>query len=640
MVKITKKLIATLIQDVHKFIEENSLETIISIVKYAAKKYYNGEGIISDTIYDLLFDIIKKRDPTNDVLKQVGAPVHVKDKEQLPYFMGSMDKIKPDIKNFTWINTYKGPYVYSDKLDGISGLLVNKDGKLQLYKRGDGYEGTNISKLIPYIGSIKNIPDDYAVRGELIISKTNFELFKDKYKNGRNMVGGLTGSKSLDISIIKYIDFVSYELINPWIPNQIEQFNELKKLGFNIVHFNKLPNLTFEKLSQILKKRKVDSDYEVDGIIVSNENLPQERPIGENPQYAFAYKDEELMESAIIEVLNVEWNISKDGYIKPTLSLVPTNLAGVTISNVTAFNAKFVVDNKLGPGAIIRLIRSGDVIPDIQEVIIPAQTPQLPIDIDYKWSSSGVDIITKHKTTEQKIKELIFFFKTLNIKNIDESTVKKMYEVGIDTIQKIMIVTKEDLSKIKGFQEKSVSRIYNAIKERLASLNILDLMIASNVFGHGIGEKKLGIIMEVYPNIIQLFKTNTHNSIIEKIIEIKGFDTKTATLFAHGFGKFIQLYKSLNKDMRAQLKQSIKLFEKHNNNSPKFDNKIFVFSGFRNSDWEKLIIENGGKVTNSVSKNTNYLITKNNANTSKVSTAKSLGIIIMTKDEFENYIKN
>lgn len=646
MVKITKKIIETLKADAYKFINENDLETIIAMAKYAAKKYYNKESTISDAIYDLLIDKIKKEDPNNKLLTQVGSEIMSKEKVKLPYYMGSMNKIKPsDLKEFTWKDTYTGPYVYSDKLDGVSGLLINTDGKLHLYKRGNGYEGTDISKIIPYIHNIKTIKlkNNNAVRGELIISKKNFELFKDKYENARNMVSGLTGSKYVDVEPTSYIDFVVYELINPWITKQSEQFDKLANMGFEVAYNKKLPktNLTFENLSTILKDRKQKSDYIVDGIVVSNDELPTDRTIGENPKYAFAFKDESLMEKANIEVINVNWEISKDGYIKPTLNLVPTKLAGVTISSVTAFNAKYVKENKLGPGAVVELMRSGDVIPDIQRIIKPAKEAQLPQNIDYEWTSSGVDIITTKKTINQQIKELTFFFKTLNIKYIDEATVQKLFDAGINTIPKIITITQDKLNNIEGFKEKSINRIYDAISTRIKTLNILDLMVASNLFGHGMGKRKITQVLKVYPNVITLYSENSYENIINKIIEIDGFDTKTATLFANGLTKFIELYNSLDTNIRKQLRTSIVEIKtkKTQDCLNIFDNNIFVFSGFRNIEWEKIIEKNCGKVTNSVSSKTNILISNqqdidNNSN-AKIVKAKQLNVKIMNKEDFE-----
>lgn len=646
------EMIENLKNDPSGFILNNNTDTIIKMITYAADKYYNNQSIIPDDIYDFLIDIIKDIDPDNQILKQVGFKVSEKNKVKLPYYMGSMDKIKPTDPTILnkWLNDYVGPYVYSDKLDGVSGLLVCKNKKLSLFTRGDGIEGTDISHLIKYIPTIKKIsvPDGIAIRGELIMTKNKFKKYEEKMANARNMVSGVVNSKTINISTVNDIDFVAYEVINPWHRSQNDQWKLISDLGLKVVNHGSVDNVNFDNLSKLLLEQKNISEYEIDGVIISVNNLPPKRTTGSNPEYAFAFKDANLSASANIVVKHVEWVISKDNYIKPTLSLVPTKLAGVTISSVTAFNAKYIKDNILGPGAVIELIRSGDVIPYIRKVIKPASSgiAEMPDDIEYVWNETGIDIIATEETSGQKIKEMTFFFKKLNIKNVDSSTVKKMIEVGINTIPKIISITPNDLSKIEGFKEKMVEKIYNNINERIKNLTLLDLMTASNVFGHGMGERKLNKVMETYPDIIKLYIDNSKKEIIDMIIQIEGFDVKTAEYFANGLDKFIELFNTLTPNMRKQLRISIlKYIDKQNQikeqaSESKFDGKKFVFSGFRNKDWENLITSNGGSVGNSISSNTSILVTTakdlSDGTNSKIIKAKELKIPIMTKENFEN----
>jgi DNA ligase (NAD+) len=636
-------LIQELINDPTMFILNNDANTILNIIKYTSDKYYNDQPVISDEIFDFLIDTIKEIDPENAILKKIGSKVISKNKVKLPYNMGSMDKLKQtDEKQLLkWITKYKKPYIYSDKLDGVSALLLYQDNDFKLYTRGDGEEGSDISYLIKYIPTFKNINkkklvDGLAVRGELIMSINNFTKYQNKMANARNMVSGLVNSKTIDKEIIKDVEFIAYELINPWITNNEEQFKKLSKIGLKVVNYHILDDdLNVNLLSDILSQRKNSSEYEIDGIIISVNHL-SDRVSSGNPEYAFAYKDSSLLSSAHVEVLNVQWNISKDGYIKPILNLVPTKLSGVTISNVTALHAKYVLENKLGPGAIIELIRSGDVIPKIQKVIKQADEAQMP-PYNYVWTDTNVDIMTVDETTDQKIKELTFFFKKLDIANINESTVKKMIDIGLDNIPAIINITKSDLEQIQGFKEKMVDKIYQNITERLSTLTLLDIMIASNTFGHGIGERKLKKITEVYPNIIKLYTDNNTEDIINMIKEIEGFDTITAEHFVTGLDRFIDLYNELNSNMRKQLMKSIKIKKVIGN---KFADKSILFSGFRNKEWEKIITDNGGKISSAISSKTSLLVTTKedlieNKN-SKIIKANQLNILIITKEQFEN----
>jgi NAD-dependent DNA ligase len=654
-----KKTIDTLINDLNTdptlFITDNNADNIIKTIEYAAKKYYNDQSVISDETYDFLIDFIKELDPNHPVLKKVGAKIVSKNKIRLPFYMGSMDKVKPTDSSTLekWLQTYKGPYVYSDKLDGVSALYMNN----KLYTRGDGIEGTDITPYIRYIPTLNNLNKnmkDVAVRGELIISKNNFKKYEEKMANARNMVSGIFNAKKIDQNVVKDVEFIAYELVNPWNTNQLEQWKIIKDYGFKVVNYGSNVQVNFENLSNILIDRKNLSEYEIDGIIVSNQFLDRVRTVNTNPVYAFAFKDMIVSEKKNVRVLNVEWSISKDGYIKPKLNLEPTKLSGVTISNVTAFNAKYIKDNILGPGAIIELVRSGDVIPHIVKVIKPATSnePQMPI-INYEWTDTKVDIVAVAETDEQKIKELTFFFKKLDIKNVDESTVRKMILSKMDTIPKIMNIKKIDLEKLEGFKERMVNKIYENIMERFKTINILDLMVASNVFGHGMGERKLKKIMDVYPDVIQLYTDYKEKDIISMIKEIDGFDIKTAEYFSDGLIKFIRLFNSLTEDMRKKLRISIldfidkkeekeglkELKEQKETTDNKFLNKKFVFSDFRNKDWEKLIEANGGLVSSAISSKTSILVTTESAiqegTNSKVVKAKELKIPILTKEQFQ-----
>lgn len=655
-------LIDELIEDPETFFKNHNIDILVKIIKYANDKYFNNTRIMSDKIYDLLYDYVKEKDPNNPIFKQVGAEVLSQNKVKLPYIMGSMEKIKPNNSKMLvkWLNEYDGPYVYSDKLDGISGLLTFSNNKFKFYTRGDGTEGTDISNLINYIPIFQNLDleklndfikkykiDSLAVRGEIIMSINKFKKYSKNMANARNMVGGIVNSKTIKPDIVADVDFVVYELINPWINNQSKQWTILESLGFNVVsHFDNL-DVKFNNLSTILANRNLLSEYEIDGIIVSNNILPDKRSKSLFPEYAFAFKDPNLLETAEVEVINVEWSISKDGYIKPKLNIVPTKLGGVTISNVTAFNAQFVKNNVLGPGAIISLIRSGDVIPHITGVIQPASTgtPQFP-DIPYIWTDTGVDIITTDDTIDQQIKELTFFFKKLDIKNVDESTVRKFIEAGINSIPDILDLKKDDLINVEGFKDKMVTKIFSNISERIKTLTIYDLMIASNVFGHGIGHRKIKKIIDDYPDIIKLYRDYSNEDITNMIKALEGFDTKTAEYFVDGLDRFITLFNHLKPDMRKKLRISIQIHIHDNDikdddilDDGPFKDKTFVFSGFRNKSWEQIIESGQGKIGTSISSKVYMLVTTQDdidkGTNSKIIKATELKITIISKEEFQ-----
>lgn len=606
------------------------ITTLAKIIKYASDKYYNTQtSVISDEMFDFIRDVLQERSPNNKVLKQIGAPVTDKVKIKLPFHMGSLDKIKPGGALEKWTEKFKGPYSISDKLDGISGLLHKKGKEISLYTRGDGSSGTDITYLIPHIKSIKidKLPTNISIRGELIISKEKFKKYESTMANGRNMVSGVVNAKSYDPAIVNDIDFICYELIEGI--KHSEQLDKLKSYGLKVVNHSILKSLDDNSLSKLLEKRKKEGEYDLDGIVIFDDNIHPKNKSG-NPLYGFAFKSLSSLEFADVEVIDIEWNLSKDGLIKPIVKITPTKISGVVISNVTGHNAKNIVDNGISKGAVIRVVRSGDVIPYIMEIIKPASKIQYPI-IPYKWNGTKVDLIydesqENEEATEQLLtKNLTNFFKKIGTKWIDESTIIKFINAGYGSVKDIINASEEDLLELESFGEKMAEKIYNSIQEALKDVELVDLMNGSNIFGNGFGEKKLGAILKVHPDIVN--NKVTKDKLVDMIKAIDGFDDKTAIKFADNINDF----RLFLKDLDIEYKNKFKGMKVGN----KFKDMHIVFTGFRNKELEEYVTNEGGKIVGSVSKNTSLVVCADkDESSSKLEKARDLNIKILTKDEF------
>jgi NAD-dependent DNA ligase len=166
------------------------------------------------------------------------------------------------------------------------------------------------------------------------------------------------------------------------------------------------------------------------------------------------------------------------------------------------------------------------------------------------------------------------------------------------------------------------------------------------------GERKLKKVMESYPDVIQLYTDYDKDEIILKVKELDGFDIKTAEYFEEGLNKFIELFNTLSANMRKHLRISIikfvedqdKIKEQMDQEDNIFSGKIFVFSGFRNDEWEKIITSNGGKISNSVSSKTSVLVTTqkdlDEGKNSKIVKANELKVMVLTREEFEKQFIN
>ena len=634
--------------------------------------YREGNPYLSDEIYDYVYDLLKEREPSNSFFSEIGAPViDEKTKAILPYKMFSLDKVKAEEKPLAlWASKFPGDIVVSDKLDGNSGLLYIKDKKIHLYTRGSGLIGQDISYLVPYISFFKtealkdfilNNYKEFAIRGELILSKEDWKVIKSKYpelSNDRNTVAGTLNAKSPNYEILKKIRFVAYEWINSvnYIGEAIKSFKPsdyfsfMNQLGLEVVHNEvvKAKDINITHLSKILETRRANGLYVIDGIVIT-QNQPHIRDDTGNPKYSFAFKTLATQTQAEVIVLDIEWNISKDGLLKPLVLFPPIELDGVIMRKATGKNAKFIEDNIIGRGAKIVITRAGGVIPDILKVTKTADSgkPGFPQDIDYVWNDNHVEItINKESLSNEAqdawdLKRLIHFFVTLETEGVSEGVITRLFESGYDTVKTIINIKVSDIVKLEGFKERSAQKVRTSITNALVKASTLRVMKASNMFEGNIGEKKLKLIADVYPDILD--KNKRMIPPLEGLLVIPGIALITAENFLSSlpnFWNFVEkngLLEYINNDT---LNYNIKPLELTSLTSEQkeFLSKTFVFSGFRNKSWEEKVTVAGGNVATGVTKKVNYLIVKDgNEITNKTEKAKELGIPILSIEDAKDF---
>lgn len=646
------KEVTKIVQDPYNYANNITKTKLEKILRELSHHYYNTKTpLVSDDVYDILLNVLRERFPKSTLFKEIGAPIS-KNKVKLPYPLGSLEKIKPETGALhEWKKNYSGPYILSDKLDGASALLYkDKDGHLKLYSRGDGYYGQNISHLITYVFSnnfLENskLPNDTAVRGELIISKENFKKIEKEYKNARNTVSGLVNSKtySKKFNVAKITEFVAYALIHPRkiMSNQMKLLKEYK---FKVVDYVIKKQISNEGLSKRFLERRNKGEYKIDGIVVIDSSKSYSH-VGGNPHFGFAFKQVLTDHQAEAKVLDIEWDVSMDGYLKPVVLIESVKFDDVVVKRVTAHNAKYVKDNVLGPGSTIELIRSGDVIPYINKVLTPSASskPKLPTG-SYQWNKNKVDIITTDPKLilNIKAKRMDHFFKTAKVKDISIGIIKKLVEYGITDVVSFLKANYDDIVKnVDKVGKTMINKIVNNLKNKLKDINLPRLMAASHEFGRGFAYKKIKAVTDEIPDILDLKLKK--KELIEKVDDIEGFDKITATQFVEGIEKFKKFYDRLKKVIYLPKLDSNK--QKKNANKSKklrFEGMKIVFTGFRNEDWEELIEEEGGKVSGSVSKNTNIVVYAEEK--SKYKKAKSLindghDIKLMTPTEFSKKFK-
>ena len=618
------------------YLQTLSQKEIEAMVAKTNEVYRNAasdeDTLLTDPQFDLLAEVLQKRFPKSAEPDCIGAPVE-RCKVKLPYGMYSMDKIKPNTGSVAkWESKMAAlakkrgdgvepSYIITAKLDGVSGLYTD-EGKPSLYTRGNGVEGQDVSNMISHM----DLPSvaGAVVRGELIFKKDVFEKkYAGKYANARNLVSGVVNSKkSADAAKYKDLDFVAYEVIKPsMIPS--EQIDFLKEHGFTTVaSVGPVDKLSNEMLSDVLTDWRKSYAYEIDGVIVTDNNIHPRK--AQNPEYSFAFKmvlSDQLAETVVRQVI---WTPSEYGYLKPKLEVSPVTIGGATIKYVTANNAKFVVDNKIGVGTVIMLERAGDVIPKVAEVLQPSQEPQMPT-ISYVWNETHVDIMLEKPSENQavQLRNLAGFFSTIGVDGLGPGSTKKLFEAGFNTISKVVHSTEGEMQAVIG--KANGTKIYKSLHAVLPEVPMAKLMSASGIFGRGMGSKKIQHALDMFPGLLNM----PDGEVAASVNKAEGFAAKSSQQFASHLPAFKEFLADLGISKKSVHPASA---------APKADGPLkgvkVVFSGGKYPEVEKSIISAGGEVGSSVSKHTSFLVLKDIESTSgKAKKARELSVPIVTVED-------
>ena len=606
------------------------IEQLISKIKQANEAYRVGKPFMSDHQYDLLVEELSLLDPHNEILSKIG--VTVKDetrKRKLPIPMASMNKVKTIDEIKDWFRTKDiigcAEVVITPKYDGLSLCVNERTG--EAYTRGDGEYGQKSDEHYKLIGNHFNtdehIPFTHTFGEVMMPKKTFMEKYSQDFANPRNLVGGLLNSKEVT-NPLKDLVFIKYGVDSMTTNFKTEILDKLNSgQEIKVPYVRKyIMDLNEEYLHNLFTDWS--QDFEIDGLIIEINSLIIQEKLGRetssnNPCWARAYKSPNFEQTAETEIIGISWNISKQGLLKPTLHVSPVKLDGVTISNVTGNNARFVKDLGLGTGAKVLIKRSGMVIPIIYEVTSPVefQMPDVP-NID--WNENGVELMTLTETDEQKFKQLVSFFEILETDNFGEGVVKQVWDAGHKTVKDILGLKPEDFEKIERFGKRKSQIVHGSIQKAIKDVTLSKVQHATGIF-RGLGSKKLALL--------EHFKTKPT---IEEILSIEGFAEISAKSYIDGYDRFFEFLKEL--PITIQEKKEAELV------SSDMEGTTFVFTGVRRPDLESEIESRGGKIASSVSKNTTHLIMKSiGSGSSKEKKAIDLGVQIMTLEQLENLLK-
>jgi NAD-dependent DNA ligase len=611
------------------------IEELKNKIKDANKAYRLGNPIMSDSEYDVLIDKLSEISPDDELLSVVGYEV-VDDsrKVRLPIPMASMNKIKSleEIKDWQRLKLIPSSVeiICTPKYDGLS-LCKDELNNGDAITRGDGVFGQKSNEHYELIGNklfdVENIdtfagiPFSYSY-GEVIMPK---QVFLDKYSNDfanpRNLVAGLINSKTISESL-KDCNFIKYGAIpkeNKFKTKQeildVLNDNQSVKVPY---HICSISELTEELLISLFKEWS--QEYEIDGVILEVNNLEIQNSLGRekstgNPVWARAFKHPSFEQSAETEVVDIIWNISKNGLLKPVAIVKPINLDGVTVTRCTLNNARFVKDMGLGVGAKVVIRRSGLVIPKIVDVIESVDFVLPTIEgVQIGWNDAGIELITLTETDEQKLRKNIAFFEILEADSVKEGVITQLWNAGYKTIEQILNLSQIDLEKLDGFGKRKAKIVFDSIKKSVTNVQLSKLQHASGLFV-GLGSKKLALLEHF-----------TEKPSIQQVMDIEGFAEISAKIYVDNY----DIFRIFIKNLPISIEEKLEVVRSSND----FENMVFVFTGVRDKVSEEIITTKGGKIGSSVSKNTTHLVCKDpNSGSSKLEKAKSLGVQILSLED-------
>jgi DNA ligase (NAD+) len=603
-------------ENLNDLLNEFDKENILKLIEYFNDKYYNkGKSLITDKKYD---DILEYYERKYEKINKIGAKVNTKEEIKLPYFMPSLNKVKTDKEINKWTNKYNGKnYVISCKIDGESALLIKENNIVNLYTRGDGEYGKNISHVLPYINvNHNNLKNGDTVRGELNITRENFKKINENgnFTNSRNYVIGTINKKEIDKERLKYIDFIPYALLSDNLIKS-KQFEYIKNIGVEIYNVQ-VEEINNDILSELYEKMRNNYKYEIDGLVISDNSIVYPKNMENvNPKNEIAFKGFSINQiSEKTKVIDIIWEITKTKRLFPTIRVEEVEILNSKIEYITGNNYRYICDNEIGIGSIVIIEMANLIIPKIHKVIKTSKNFNLP-KINYEFDKNEINLIAidiDDETNDKiKVKKMEYFFKTLDIKYLGEMTIKKFVDNNYDDIFKIISAKKEDINKFLG--NKITDKIYNEFDDKLINRELYEIMDASCLFV-GIADKKFKLLLDVYPNFIDMYKKHNKEELYNLIKKIKGFEQITINKILNNMDEFIIWYDRLIKIkptlIKINDKNEIKEIQLFDNRYIQFNKMTLCFSGFRDKNIEQELIKNNIKVSEKMNKDVNILIIK------------------------------
>jgi DNA ligase (NAD+) len=552
------------------------------------------------------------------------------------------------------------------KMDGIAISAIFEKGMfVQGVTRGDGQRGDDITANMRTINNLplqlygKHVPDFMEIRGEVFMPRTVFQKLNEQrlqdgeplWANPRNAAAG--SLKLLDPQEVAERDLsvVFYSVVEESTKSLTKQSQTI-----SFLHSLGLPTLEYSALCKSLddiwqfaeKIRSLRSSlpYDIDGIVIKLDDLKEQKRLGttgKNPRWAIAYKF--AAEQAITRIQGITVQVGRTGVLTPVAELHPVFLAGSTIARATLHNEEEIQRKDIRIGDLVTIEKGGDVIPKVVSVDVSQRPPHT-----HRWHmpttcpSCGSTVVrvagevavrcpNEEGCPEQQIRRLMYFAgkDAMDINHMGERVIVHLVEKGFVKVPSdIYALTEQQLSQLPGFKAKSIHNLLTSIDQsKEVSLARFIMALGIKYVGTGTAE-----ILAARAGSIEKLSEMT----VEELKQIEGIGDKVAQAVVHYFlqpAHRAEVRRLLELGVKPQARQVLQ-FTGH-----PFQSKTFVLTGtlehYTRSAAASLIKERGGKVTDSVSKKTDYLIAGADPG-SKLEKGKQLGITILNEEEFASLL--
>ncbi|MBO5610078.1 MAG: NAD-dependent DNA ligase LigA [Eubacterium sp.] len=643
------------------------IKELIEILNKASKAYYAEDvEIMSNFEYDKLYDelvqleaetgTILANSPTQNVGYEVVSELP---KEKHPARMLSLDKTKEVDALVSWLGDKKG--LLSWKMDGLTVVLTYEGGELvKAVTRGNGEIGevitanaktfVNIPRAISYKGKL-------TIRGEAIITYSEFERINSeitdadaKYKNPRNLCSGSVRQLSSRVTAERNVRFYAFSMVEPEDAELLASFEDsfekrfeyLKGLGFEVVEFEAVTAETLPDMVKQFSDKIPSNDFPTDGLVLSFDDTAYGKSLGTTAKFprdaiAFKWRDEEAQTT----LREIEWSPSRTGLINPVAIFDTVDLEGTDVSRASLHNISYVKDMELGIGDRIKVYKANMIIPQISEnltksggVSIPEICPACGGRTEIKNDNGTETLNCVNPKCPAKNIKLFSLFASRNAMNIDgmsEATIERFIGAGIlHRLSDIYTLNnhKDVIVSMDGFGEKSYDKLIKAI-DASRKADMAGFLYGLGIPGFGVANAKL--VVKAYKSDFDAIMEAT----AEDLVEIDQVGDVMARDFTAYFAS------EENREEVQRLLKEIEFVIEENTAEQDLDGITFVITGsletYPNRDALKKEIEDrGGKVAGSVSAKTSYLINNDiNSNSSKNKKAKSLGVPIITEEDFK-----